>query len=298
MSAIERRSVLYSQNFLKSPSLVDQLLNKSDIHANDTVYEIGPGKGIITERLAQRCRQVIAIEKDSELIGTLRSRFASVPNIKIHSGDFLEYRLPNNSYKVFANIPFNITSAVVTHLISIPTPPDDAYLVMQREAAEKFLGEPRSSLYAILLKPEFEAELLHRFRRSDFAPAPRVDVVMLRLRKRGPPLVASKDMQLFRDFVVYSFTTPQPSLHHTLKGIFTLPQLKQLSSNLHLDLTGTPTSLSFEQWLSLFHLFKQLASPQALQATCSSEKRLRQQQANLEKLHHTRASSKGGLPKR
>ncbi len=120
MSAIERRSILYSQNFLKSPSLVDQLLNKSDIRANDTVYEIGPGKGIITERLAQRCRQVIAIEKDSELMDTLRSRFTSTTNIRIHSGDFLEYRLPNNSYKIFANIPFNITSAVVTHLTSTP----------------------------------------------------------------------------------------------------------------------------------------------------------------------------------
>ncbi len=165
---------------------------------------------------------------------------------------------------------------------------------MQGEAAEKFLGEPRPSLYAILLKPAFEAELLHHFRRSDFTPAPRVDVVMLRLRKRGPPLVARNDIQLFRDFVVYSFTTPQPSLRHTLKGIFTLPQLKQLSTNLHLDLTGTPTALSFEQWLSLFLSFKQLASPQALRALCGSEKRLHQQQANLEKLHRTRSLSRGG----
>ena len=293
MSDFERRSVLYSQNFLKSPSVVDQLLNKSDIRANDTVYEIGPGKGIITERLAQRCRQVIAIEKDSVLIDTLRFRFASTTNIRIHSGDFLEYRLPNKSYKVFANTPFNITSAIVTHLTNAPNPPEDACLIMQREAAEKFLGEPRPSLYAILLKPTFELELLHRFRRNDFTPAPRVDVVMLRLRKRGPPLVARNDIQLFRDFVVYSFTAPQPSLRSTLKGIFTLPQLKHLSMNLHLDLTGTPTSLSFEQWLSLFSSFKQLAHPQALSIVHGSERCLRQQQANLEKLHRTRSPSRG-----
>jgi 23S rRNA (adenine-N6)-dimethyltransferase len=294
MSASERRSISYSQNFLKSSSLVDHLLNRSDIHADDTVYEIGPGKGIITERLAQRCRQVIAIEKDTGLVDSLRSRFTSTVNVRIHQSDFLDYRLPNNHYKVFANIPFNITSAIVTYLISAPTPPDDVYLIVQREAAEKFVGQPRESLYAILLKPTFEPELLHRFRRNDFTPAPRVDVVMLRLRKRGPPLVASKDMQLFRDFVVYIFTTPQPSLRSTLKGIFTLPQLKHLSVNLQLDLTGTPTSLSFEQWLSLFHLFKQIASPQALATVNGSERCLRGQQANLEKLHRTRSSRKGG----
>lgn len=291
----ERRSVFYSQNFLKSPPLVDQLLDKSDINADDIVYEIGPGKGIITARLAQHCRQVIAVEKDPELVDNLRSRFAQITNIRIHPGNFLEYRLPNNHYKVFANIPFNITSAVVTHLTSALMPPDDAYLVMQKEAAKKFLGVPRESLYSILLKISFELELLHRFRRSDFTPAPRVDVVMLRLRKRGPPLVTPKDMQFFRDFVVYSFTTPQPSLHHTLKSIFTSPQFKRLSVSLHLDLAATPTSLCLEQWLSLFHSFKQLASSQAISTIRGSEKRLRKQQANLEKPHRTRISSKGGL---
>jgi 23S rRNA (adenine-N6)-dimethyltransferase len=65
MSAIQRRSILYAQNLLKSQYLVDRLLDKCDIGLNDIIYEIGPGKGIITERLAQRCRQVIAIEKDS-----------------------------------------------------------------------------------------------------------------------------------------------------------------------------------------------------------------------------------------
>ncbi len=291
MSAIERPGILYSQNFLKSPSLVDQLLNKSDINSNDVVYEIGPGKGIITQRLASHCRQVIAIEKDPRLVDVLCSKFASISNIRIAAGDFLEYHLPNGHYKVFANIPFNITSAVVTHLTNAPVPPDDAYLIMQKEAAEKFLGQPRESLYGILLKSSFELEIIHHFHRHDFTPAPRVDVVMLRLRKRGPPLLSSNDMQLFRDFVVYSFTMPKPSLHSTLKSIFTSPQLKRLS--MQLDLADTPTSFELEQWLSLFRSFKQLAGPQAIYAVRGSEKRLRHQQVNLEKVHRTSIARRG-----
>jgi len=290
MTAIQRRSIHYSQNFIKSRYLVDELLDKCDIGLNDIFYEIGPGKGIITECLAQRCRQVIAIEKDPLLVDALRAKFALTANIRLHEGDFLEYRLPSGSYKVFANIPFNITSAIVTRLTTAPVPPDDTYLIMQKEAAEKFLGEPRESLYGILLKPCFALELLHIFRRSDFIPAPRVDVVMLRLRKRGPPLVTRNEMPLFRDFVIYSFTTPQPSLRITFKGLFTSNQFKLLSNNLDSDFDMTPTSLDIEQWLCVFDCFKRVASLQAIHAVLGSEMRLRQQQANLEKIHRTRIS--------
>src|SRR5947209_16919158 len=120
---------------------------------------------------------------------------------------------------------------------------------MQREAAEKFVGIPRESLFSVLLKPCFELTLLHNFRRSDFPPAPRVDVVMLRLRKRGPPLFGHQNMVLFRDFVVYGFTTPQPTLRATLKGLFPYRQLKLLSTTAGLNIDVTPTNLRFEQWL-------------------------------------------------
>ena len=292
MTAIQPRSMQYAQNFLKSRSLVERLLDKCDIGQHDVVYEIGPGRGIITEHLAQRCRRVVAIEKDPVLVGALRSRFARIASIKIYVGDFLEYRLPHDHYKVFANIPFNITSAIVTRLTTAAVPPDDTYLIMQKEAAEKFLGKPHESLYGLLLKPCFELEILHRFKRSDFTPDPRVDVVMLRLCKRGPPLVSRTEMSLFRDFVVYGFTIPQPSLRRSLKSVFTPRQFKLLSNNLNLDFDAIPTSVSFEQWLGLFDCFKRFAHPQAIYTILGSEMRLRQRQAKLEKIHRTHIAGK------
>ena len=293
MTAIQRRSVQYSQNFLKSRSLVDKLINKCDIGPDDIIYEIGPGKGVITERLAQRCHQVIAIEKDFLLVNALRARFAMTTNIRLHEGDFLDYRLPGGHYKVFASIPFNITSAIVTRLTTAPVPPDDTYLIIQKEAAEKFLGEPRESLYAILLKPRFAIELLHSFKRSDFVPAPRVDVVMLRLRKRGPPLVARNEMPLFRDFVIYSFTAPQPSLKSAFKDLFTPNQFRLLCKSINSDFDVIPTSLEFEQWLCIFDCFKRVADTRAIDMIRGSEMRLRHQQARLEKIHRTRVAREG-----
>ena len=193
MSASIRQSVLYSQNFLKDPRLVASLLDRSQMERKDIVYEIGPGKGVITEQLARRYQQVIAIEKDPRLAELLREQFSGRPNVTIYAGDFLTYPLPRQRYKVFANIPFNITSAIVTRLTTAAHPPEDAHLIMQKEAAEMFLGEPRASLRSLLLKPWFSLEITHRFQRRDFTPAPRVDVVMLRLRKRGPPLVQANE---------------------------------------------------------------------------------------------------------
>jgi len=288
MSSLPRRSVLYSQNFLKSSRLVASLLDRCNIRACDSVYEIGPGKGIITEQLARRCKQVVAIEKDPLLAVALQRKFAHAANVTIHEGDFLQFCLPATPYKVCASIPFNITTAIVTRLTTVPCPPEEAYLTMQREAADKFLGQPRASLYAVLLAPWFETDIIHRFRRHDFLPEPRVDVVMLRLRKRGPPLVSHNDRQRFRDFVVYGFTAWRPALSDVFKDIFTFKQIKRVVKDTGIDFDGTPSSLTCEQWLALFASFKQTTNEQAWQMIKGSEQRLRKQQDGLQKMHRTR----------
>lgn len=282
----------YSQNFLCDPRLVQHLLALANIEPDATVVEIGPGKGIITDELAHHCRNIIAVEKDRALAERLRCRYVALPHIAIHVADFLTFPLPETPYKVFANIPFSITHDIVTRLTSAAYPPDDAYLIMQREAAEKFCGIPRESLYAVLLKPWFDLDILYHFRRNDFHPVPRVDVVMLRLRKRGPPLIAAHERQLFRDFAAYGFVTRQPTITHILRGILTHRQRQQASKLCAINLAATPSAISFPQWLQLFHYFMHVASPHARQVIIGSEQRLRHHQADLHKIHRTRVGRK------
>ncbi len=161
---------------------------------------------------------------------------------------------------------------------------------MQREAADKFCGARRGYLYAALLAPWFEASIIHHFQRSDFTPSPRVDVVMLRLNKRGPPLIVSHERQLYRDFVVHAFVTRQPTLSHTLKAMLSHQQLRQMTRTLGIDLCVPPSTLTTQQWIQLFHHFSQIGSPQARRLISGSERRLRQQQAKLHKVHRTRAA--------
>lgn len=282
------RQLAFSQNFLTDRRLVDRLLDAAGIGPGDTVYDIGAGSGIITERLARRCRRVVAIEQDERLAALLCRRFGRLPSITVRHADALHVPLPCTPYKVFANIPFTITTAIVSGLITAPNPPDDCHLVMQREAAARFAGTPWESLYAVLMKPWFEPSVTHYFRRADFAPPPNVEVVMLRLRKRGPPLVDRAGARLYRDVVTYCFTAWQPSLRHTLRGIFTARQLRRVESALALDPRATPAEVSFEQWLQLFHEFKRVATPEMRAVVAGAAQRLRRQQEGLRKDRQTR----------
>jgi 23S rRNA (adenine-N6)-dimethyltransferase len=95
----------HSQNFLHSSNLVSQLLKKSSIRPEDVVYEIGPGKAIITLELAKQAKLVVAIEADDRLYSEAKARLQEVSNVVLHHADFLQYSLPKNEYKIFSNIP-------------------------------------------------------------------------------------------------------------------------------------------------------------------------------------------------
>jgi 23S rRNA (adenine-N6)-dimethyltransferase len=283
-----RRSVAYAQNFLHSPRLVDHLLDCSSIGPGDRVLEIGPGKGIITVELARRCRELLAVEKDPALAHLLRDRFADSPVVTIREGDFLHVPLPVPPYKVFANVPFNRTADIIQRLTESRCPPDDAYLAVQKEAAERFLGRQRESLRSVLLKPWFEPSLVYRFKRTDFIPAPHVEVVMLRLRKRGPPLIRASEAQRYRDVVTHLFTAWKPSLRAALAGMLSHRQITDLGRRLGHTLDSPPTAVPFEQWLALFAYVDDVTIVPSRQVFIGSEARLGQQQARLQKVHRTR----------
>lgn len=275
-----------SQNFLHSARLVNALLDLTTITASDIVYEIGPGKGQITSQLAKRCRQVIAIEKDAALYESLKDKFAACP-ISLRQEDFLFYPLPRRgNYKIFSNIPFDQTAAILQKLTEADNPAQVAYLIVQKEAAARFMGLPHETLRSLLLKPWFELAVLHHFRRTDFTPVPRVEAVFLSIQKRQPPLLGPAESRLFRDFLAYTYSASQPNVASALKKIFTHKQMLRLHR-----LIGKETlrsQLSLQLWLALFDLFMQGTSSQAMACIAGSEEKLKRQQQKLTKIHRTR----------
>ena len=146
------KSVQLSQNFLKNQKLVNSIIQDSSIGKTDTVLEIGPGKGVITEELLKVTKKVIAVELDKELFNFLTDKFKTANNLELFNSDFYSFTLPSQPYKVFSNIPFRFTADFIHKLLRSKNPPQDTYLIVQKEVAEKFMG---NNLVAVFYQPYY-----------------------------------------------------------------------------------------------------------------------------------------------
>lgn len=163
------QEIYVSQNFLTSRRLLERIVRISTITKNDLVIEIGTGKGHLTEVLCRRAKE----------------RLQKEDNLKIMCRDFMKYQLPSRiNYKVFANIPYNITTGIVKKLTEDAHPPSEIWLVMEKGAAKRFLGVPKETKYSLLLKRRWDLEIVYYFSREDFHPKPSVDSVLLHFSQK------------------------------------------------------------------------------------------------------------------
>lgn len=280
----------HSQNFLYSPALIRKLLGLTNISVDDIVIEIGPGKGIITKQLAKVCAMVIGIEFDVDLYKKLVIHFKDVCNVEIKYGDFLAYDLPDREYKIFANIPFSITSAILAHITTSAHLPIDAYLIMQEEAARRYAGAPYSkeSLKSLLIKPQFEPSIIYRFANTDFMPVPQANIVLFHLHKRSFPLLEGENYKRYREFLCFLFSQSGKSVSERMRPIFSKLQIRRLAKEWGFTMENRPTDLSFDQWLGVFSFYLTGVPPEKKRSVEGAEQRLLQQQGQLVKIHRNR----------
>ena len=285
-----RKSIAYSQNFLKDDNLVADLVGRSSISQKDPVYEIGAGTGIITTELLKRSNRVVAFEIDQNLFSKLSKRFEGNSSLTLRNTDFLKFKISDRNYKVFSNIPFNITADVIKNLAQSPNPPEDAYLITQEEAAKKFAGEPfdtKNSQVAILLKPWFSFELFHKFKKDDFFPRPNVEIVMIKISRKENPLIKAGLKEDWQDFVTYTFNQFQPNVVEGLTKVFGKQKIRELSKRLGFSPKVKPSELEIKDWVELFSDFQEL-QPQYQNIVKGSYSKLISQQKVLEKIHRSR----------
>lgn len=262
-----KKSVKYSQNFLENFHIAKNLIISSSINDNDTVIEVGAGGGILTKILLARANKVIAFETDERLFKNLKSRLGKSPNLELKNEDFLNFTLPVNNYKVFSNIPFSLTSDILKKLVYAKNPPRDCYLIVQREAAAKFMGNigvGGNSQIAVLLYPYFEFSIKHRFNTADFFPKPGVKIVLLRVKKREKPLVNYSNQKKYRDFVVYMFNNQKQIL---------------------IRLNDIPSRLTFIDWIAAFKQFSKQGNVKIVEGQFDQQLKM---QETLKKIKRTR----------
>lgn len=275
-----------SQRELTNIPLVKSIVQRSSIRPGDIVYDIGAGSGVITRTLLDQGARVVAVEKDEKLYRRCMSLPAADRLTLIHR-DFLDMELPaSGSYKVFANIPFFHTSEIIRKLLFSPNPPEDCYLIVQKEAAAKYTGVPRETLQSLLVKPVFWSTVICYLSRSDFRPVPSVDTVLLQFQLRTCRLVESREYRLYRDFIVYCRESGFRTITGALGPVFTRREMDRLRSLLDFDLKACPLALSFPQYLSLFQSCL-ATSASGIQKTAGAEGRLQEARKDTTKIHRT-----------
>ncbi|TSC87306.1 MAG: 16S rRNA (adenine1518-N6/adenine1519-N6)-dimethyltransferase [Microgenomates group bacterium Gr01-1014_16] len=277
----------HSQNFIGNPSLVSKLLGMTDINSSDFVIEIGPGKGAITGQLVRSAGSVLAIEADLNLANKL-----NIQNVKVIQGDFLKHALPDQVYKVVANIPFNLTAEIIRKLfLSDENKPEAAFLIMQNEAAQKFAGVPKATLSSILIQVEYDTRILTKIDKGEFVPTSKVDAAFISFIKRGQPLVNRTYSREFADFVAYGykyFRWNEP-LISVFDRLFTNSQKENLEKKF--QLTGQKVSdLEVFKWIGLFNDLVDQVATEKWDIFRGTMEKLTEEQSRLQKRHKTQTN--------
>lgn len=285
------RKIGHSQNFIRNQKVLESLVRDSSITKNDLVIEIGAGDGEITKVLGKYSKEVIAIEKDKKLYKKLFNDLKNKSNVKILNTDIFEFEFPpSRSYKVFSNIPFNYTADIVRLLTEQQNLADDIYLFVQKQAALNYFGRPQAkeSLKSLFTKILFKPFIVYKFKRGDFRPVPKVDIVLLRFRKLPQSLLTKAKISNWKDFVVYAFSQTKPSLEEGLQRIFTIKQFNRIAKDLRFSTKSKPRHLSLEQWLGLYNFFDTGVNQKRKNFVDNSYSELLKQQKGLKKIHRTR----------
>jgi 16S rRNA (adenine1518-N6/adenine1519-N6)-dimethyltransferase len=195
------------QHFLTDPRILGRIADAVGAGPGDTVLEIGPGPGGLTAALADRAGRVVAIEKDADMVPSLRARFPSVTVVEADALDADWHALAGGPFLAAGNIPYNITSPLLDKALEPPRPARIVFLV-QKEVADRVTASPGTSEYGALtvgVQAVARAERLFTVPAGAFQPRPKVDSAVLRLVPLERPLVPDADRHPFRRLVVGLF---------------------------------------------------------------------------------------------
>ena len=230
------------QNFLKDESILNRIVEGANLTDEDMVVEIGPGMGVLTERLAEVCKKVVAIELDDRLIDLLRNKLRNFENVEIIHGDVLRINLPElvksemlkvKGYKVVANIPYYITAPIIKLFLETKYPPSEMILMVQKEVAERICASAgKMSILAVAVQYYADVEYLFTVPKESFDPAPKVESAVIKItRDKRQETRNKEDVKKFFRVARAGFSAKRKTLANNLSASLQLDK-KETESKL------------------------------------------------------------------
>ncbi len=250
-----------SQNFLMDDEVLESIIAAADLQQKDQILEIGAGTGILTEALVPHVQKVVAVELDQSLLPGLRKLATAHPNLVILSGDILrlgsaELLQPfsGSAYKIVANVPYHITSAIIKKFLDSPAPPTSLTLLVQAEVAERICAAPgHMSLLSLSVQLFGEPAIVAKVPATAFWPAPDVDSAVLHIDTYRKPLFPADMCKQIFTLAKAGFANRRKTLANSLSGSLRISReiVEKALQMLKIDPRMRAQELSVQQWADL-----------------------------------------------
>ena len=278
------------QNFLVEESVVSRIAKAAELTPEDTVLEIGPGIGTLTQALAMTGASVVSVELDKRLIPVLQETVGAYKNVRIVQGDILKVNIPeiiaevkadrktadaagevaeaeseikqSDTFKVCANLPYYITTPIIMYLLEQKLPLERLVVMVQKEVAERMTAGPGGREYgaiSVAMQYYTEPKIAFIVKAGSFLPAPKVDSAVLVCKKRSKPPVEVPDEKTFFKVVAAAFSVRRKMLNNSLKnmGGLTGEQVKAWLDRAGIDGKRRAETLSLEEFAMLARTWNQ-----------------------------------------
>jgi 16S rRNA (adenine1518-N6/adenine1519-N6)-dimethyltransferase len=242
----------FGQNFLQNRHIIDEILRAINPQAKDNILEIGPGLGALTQPLLRKLDQLTAVEIDTDLQQYLAELPIAQGKLHLISADALtlDYSQFGSNLRVVGNLPYNISTPILIHLLQFASSIEDMYFMLQKEVVDRMAATPGSKAYgrlSVMLQYHCEVEYLFNVPPEAFEPQPKVDSAMVRLipfRTSPFDLVAVDQLE---GLVASAFAMRRKTLTNNLKGIISFDQLTDLG----IDGGKRPEQISVAEYVQL-----------------------------------------------
>ena len=239
----------WGQNFLVDNNLLDKIVSTVDPQLNDHILEIGPGKGVLSEKILPQVKEMLAIEIDPLLVDHLNKQ-KNLKELNVIQGDILVNNIRDlpitNPVRVIGNIPYNITSPIIFWLIEQLDYWDDAFVMAQKEVAQRLTAKVSTKAYGrltVVVGAYLNVDYRFTIPPDVFIPKPKVDSAFIWLTKKKQPLIKDEDYVKFKKIVAAAFNQRRKMLRNSMKSWDFSKLVKE-----NIDFSRRPESLSIEEF--------------------------------------------------
>lgn len=256
-SAHTRPRKRFGQHFLIRPEITHRILGLAELSGTESVLEIGPGRGALTAELLEQCRRLVLIEIDRDLVADLRTRFGAEPNVRIVEGDVLKIDLAaelgdDAPVTVVANLPYNISTPIISRFVGRPELYRRLVLMLQREVAERICAEPGGKEYGALtvaVQLAATARIAMRVPPSAFRPPPKVDSAVIVIEPFARARLSPEERAAVRHVTRELFAQRRKQLGNLMRNLS--PRPGAILDSLGIDARRRPETLTPEDFVSI-----------------------------------------------